>query len=101
MSSNVRKHSCDEVDVHMSWKKPKLSKSQKLVSKVNMDGVDHDDARLNTNGKKRAMEVKILAGEVDMQWRWAIKLREWSWRWDREDDGGGGGGLADTIVNEE
>ncbi|KAI3824297.1 hypothetical protein L1987_05751 [Smallanthus sonchifolius] len=41
-------------EVQMSWKKPKLSKGQKLVSKVNMDGVDHDVARLNTNGKKRA-----------------------------------------------
>ncbi|KAI3809170.1 hypothetical protein L1987_25140 [Smallanthus sonchifolius] len=46
------------------------------------------------------VEVKILASEGDMQWIWAIELREWCWRWEREDDGGGGG-LTDTIGNEK
>ncbi|XP_076929452.1 uncharacterized protein LOC143593848 [Bidens hawaiensis] len=50
LSPNTRKHSCNDADVHTSWKKPRLSKN----SKVNVSGVDHDVTKLNTNGKKRA-----------------------------------------------
>ncbi|KAI3786277.1 hypothetical protein L1987_39840 [Smallanthus sonchifolius] len=72
MSANARKHSFDEVDVHMSWKKPKRSKCQKLVSKVNTDGVDRDVARLNTNGKRRASP----GSAIDSQSAYAKKRRE-------------------------
>ncbi|KAI3695608.1 hypothetical protein L1987_78606 [Smallanthus sonchifolius] len=71
ISSNARKHSSDEVDVcPHELEKAKISKSQKLVSKVNTDRVDHDVTRLN--GKKRASNG--LA--IDSQSVYAKKRRE-------------------------
>ncbi|XP_076936422.1 transcription factor RSL3-like [Bidens hawaiensis] len=68
LSPNTRKHSCNDVDVHTSWKKPRLSKN----SKVNIAGVDHDVTKLNTNGKKRACN----GSANDSQSVYAKKRRE-------------------------
>ncbi|XP_076907862.1 uncharacterized protein LOC143564479 [Bidens hawaiensis] len=68
LSPNTRKHSCNDADVHTSWKKPRLSKN----SKVNVSGVDHDVTKLNTNGKKRACN----GSANDSQIVYAKKRRE-------------------------
>ncbi|XP_076935326.1 uncharacterized protein LOC143601932 [Bidens hawaiensis] len=74
LSPNTRKHSCnDEMYVHTSWKKPRLSKNSKAnVSKANVSGVDHDVTKLNTNGKKRACN----GSANDSQSVYAKKRRE-------------------------